>query len=102
MGDEVSTSSQFFPRRPRHRSVEVRIEQYLKTQLRSSLRSLLSYPRSQETTCTITSYREPLRVYADFGSVISDPCESGPCVIICSGVRIFRGKTVRHRNDDAL
>jgi hypothetical protein len=78
------------------------MEQHLKTQPRPILRSLLSYPCCQETTCTITSNREPLRVGTNFGSLISDPGESGPSIIVPSGVRIFRGKTVRHRNNDAL
>src|SRR5258708_13311547 len=102
MRNEVSTGSQFFPRRPRGGSIEIWIEQHLKTQLRPILRSLLCYPCCQETTGTITSDRKPVRVGTNFRSVISDPGESGPSIILPSGVRIFRGKTVRHRNNDAL
>src|ERR1700756_3424207 len=102
MRNEVSTGSQFFPRRPRGGSIKIWIEQHLKTQLRPILRSLLSYPCCQETACTITSDREPLRVGTNVGSVNSDPCESGPSIIVSRGIRIFRGKTVRHRNNDAL
>src|SRR5260370_40164339 len=98
MRNEVRAGSQFFPRRPRGGSIEIWIEQHLKTQLRPILRSLLSYPCCQETTCTITSDCEPLRVGTNFRSVISDPCESGPSIIVPSGVRIFRGEAVLHRN----
>src|SRR5580704_714641 len=102
MRNEVSTGSQFFPRRPRGGSIEIGIEQHLKTQPRPILRSLLSYPCCQETTCTITSDREPLGVGTNVGDVISDPSESCPSIIVRSGVRIFRSQTVRHRNNDAL
>src|SRR5258708_22896484 len=102
MRNEVSTGSQFFPRRPRGGSIKIWIEQHLKTQPRSILRSLLSYPCCQETTRTITSDRKPLRVGTNFRSMINDPGESGPSIIVSSGVRIFRGKTVHHRNNDAL
>src|SRR6266436_5242868 len=78
MRNEVSTGSQFFPRRPRGGRIKIWIEQHLKTQPRPILRSLLSYPCCQETTCTITSNCEPLRVGTNFGSVISDPCEERP------------------------
>src|SRR5260221_4839169 len=91
MRNEVGTSSQFFPRRPRGGRVKIWIEQHLQTQPRAILRSLLSYPCCQEPTCTITSDCEPLRVGTNFGSVISDPGESGPSIIVPSGVRIFRG-----------
>src|SRR5260370_25805571 len=72
MRNEVSTGSQFFPRRPRGGRVKIWIEQHLKTQLRPILRSLLSYPCCQ-TTCTITSDCEPLRVGTNFRSWITNP-----------------------------
>src|SRR5258706_8836962 len=49
MRNEISTGSQFFPRRPRGGSIEIWMEQHLKTQPRPILRSLLSYPCCQET-----------------------------------------------------
>jgi hypothetical protein len=36
------------------------------------------------------SDREPVRVGTNFRSMISDPCESGPGIIVRRGVRIFR------------
>jgi hypothetical protein len=63
---------------------------------------VLGVIRQSEKYEPITSDRKPLRVGTNFRSMISDPCESGPSIIVPSGVRIFRGKTVRHRNNDAL
>src|SRR5258708_38938846 len=89
MRNEVRAGSQFFPRRPRGGSIEIWIEQHLKTQTRSILCSLLSYPCCQETTCAITSNRDPLGVCTNVGRVISDPYKSGPSIIVRSGGKDF-------------
>src|SRR5258708_13084536 len=82
MRNEVSTGSQFFPRRPRGGSIKIWIEQHLKTQPRSILRSLLSYPCCQETTCTITSDRKPLRVRTNFRTTINHPPDTAPTITV--------------------
>src|SRR5260370_16875517 len=101
MRNEVSTGSQFFPRRPRGGSIKIWIEQHLKTQPRSILRSLLSYPCCQETTCTITSDRKPLRVGTNFRSMINDPVETRPPITIRTPPSISPRHTTHPQNNIA-
>ncbi len=92
MGDDISTASEIFPRKPGSRSVEIRIEQHLKTQLRSSLRRLLRDPCGQQPPCAIASHSDPLRVDANFGGVIHDPGERDPGIVVCRGGKGFPGQ----------
>src|SRR5260221_5022570 len=102
MRNEVRAGTQFFPRRPRGGSIEIWIEQHLQTQTRSILCSLLSYPCCQETTCAITSNRDPPGVCTNVERVISDPYKSGPSIIVRGGGKGFRRKTAHPRNNEEL
>ena len=48
----------------------------------------------------IPANREPPRVGSDFGSMICNPSESSPSILVRGGIWTLRGEAIRHGNDE--